>query len=85
MTQVTTQWIIDKINAISIEMITLNLAISDKKRELSEMSITKDIQELEMKLKEVSKIDSDLREEAKQVMIQAAMIWWVPWWKCSTT
>lgn len=73
MTNLTTQGVIDQINAISTEMMTINLALSDKKRELSEMNITKDIQELEIKLREVQKIDAELREQAKQVMIQAGM------------
>lgn len=73
MTTITTQGLIDLINAKTLESSNLKLAIANKRAELEASPIYAEIAELEAKLKEVSKEDTELRDQAKETLINAGM------------
>lgn len=73
MTQITTQWLVEKINAATIQAITLKWKIAEKKQALAQYPENKEIEEMEVLLKEINKEDTELRNTVKETLISAGM------------
>ena len=73
MTQITTQWLVDKINAVQLEAMNLRKILWNKKEELETLPLYMEVKELEEKIKATQNEDSELRNEAKQKMMEAGM------------
>jgi len=73
MSEITTQSLIESINSSTVLSMQLKAKITDKKRELAESKLAIEIEEMETQLKEVQKNDTELRNQAKETMIQAGM------------
>lgn len=71
MTQITTQGIIEQINTVTANMADLNLRLANAKAELEQTELAREIKNLEMWLKEYTKVDKELREQGKQILIDS--------------
>lgn len=63
------QWIIDTINSIEIQKMKLNRLLSNKKQELIENWIYKEIKDIETSIRQLEQQENEAREVWKQIMI----------------
>lgn len=73
MTQVTTQWIVDKLNTITVSTLTKKAELIKKQEELKQLDLYNEIQDLEYELKELSKQETELKETGKQILIDSGI------------
>lgn len=73
MTQITTQWIVEKINSNMVQSMQLKAKIVDYDREIQESLAYCEKEKLQEQLREIEKQDFELRELAKQKLIDAGM------------
>lgn len=73
MTQITTQGLVEKINSKTVQSITLKAQIAELKQKLSEYPENSQIEALEAQLKEVTKEDTELRNIAKETLMNAGL------------
>ncbi len=71
MTTITTQWIVDKLNSITIESLNKKADLANKKEELTRLDLYNDIQDLEQQIRDLGKEDNDIREQWKQLLIDS--------------
>ena len=67
--EITTQGIIEQLNALQIESMRVNLALSEKKSELEALPIVSEIRELEKRQREISKQEEEIKENGKQLLL----------------
>ena len=73
MTEVTTQGLIDKINGLTVNKIIKSWELTKKKQELKELALYQEIEALESEISNIGKEDTELREEVKQILINAGL------------
>lgn len=71
MTQITTQWIVDELQSIQSSKLKLQANLLIQQEKLKELELYKDIQEIELNIRELDKKESELKETGKQIMIQS--------------
>ena len=73
MTEITTQGIVEKINSTTIQSIQLKGKIAEVKQRLAEYPENREIEELNVLLKEITTEDTEMRNLAKDKMLNAGM------------
>ena len=71
MTQLAPQWIIDTLNSIELMKSDLNLQLLNKKEMLRKLDLFQEIHDLEISIKQLEKQDEDIREQGKQLLLNA--------------
>lgn len=73
MENIATQWLIEKINSNLVSQANKNLELSNLKAELENLDLVKNIKLLELEIKGLWKLDTELREEWKQLLINTGI------------
>jgi hypothetical protein len=73
MTEITTQGIIEQINSNTVQSIQLKGKIAEVKQRLAEYPENKELEEMNQLLKEITTTDTELRDMAKNKLIDAGM------------
>lgn len=71
MTQITTQSIVDTLNSIEVMKAKLNLELMNKNMELRDTPLYQEIKDLEMSIKELSTQEAQIKEEGKNLLLNA--------------
>lgn len=71
MTQITTQSIIDTLNWIDKMKSSLNIELINKEQELKNLALYSEIKELELSIKQLEKQEEEVKEQGKQIMLNA--------------
>jgi hypothetical protein len=73
MTEITTQGIIEQINRTTIESIQIKGKIAEVKQRLSEYPENIELEKMNQLLKEITDKDTELRDMAKDMMVNKGM------------
>ena len=73
MTEITTQGIVERINSTTIQSIQLKGKIAEVKQRLAEYPENREIEKLNVLLKEITTEDTEMRNLAKDKMLNAGM------------
>lgn len=73
MSELKPQWIIDQISANELEIIARKWKIAELKAELNEHPLVKQIEALELSLREYSNADVEMRSHMKESMMKLGM------------
>ncbi len=73
MTQITTQGIIDIINAKVSEKAKASLLLANKKEELQNSDLYKEVKQLELRLNQLEREEDEMREQGKQIMLDSGL------------
>lgn len=73
MTQLAPQNIIDTINSIELMKSNLNLELLNKKEELKKIDLFQEIHDIEISIKQLEQQDDEIREQWKQILLNAWM------------
>lgn len=71
MTQLAPQNIVDTLNSIELMKSNLNLQLLNKKEELRKLDLFQEIHDLEISIKQLEKQDEEIREQGKQLLLNA--------------
>ena len=71
MTQLAPQNIVETLNSIELMKSNLNLQLLNKKEELRKLDLFQEIHDLEISIKQLEKQDEDIREQGKQLLLNA--------------
>ena len=67
--KLTNQWIIDTINAITIEKMTKQIELAKKKEELQMSWIYLKVQQIESEIQELTTKDTEIKKQGKQILL----------------
>jgi hypothetical protein len=73
MTQITTQSIVDTLNSIEVMKSKLNLELMNKNMELRDAPLYQEIKDLEMSIKELSTQETQIKEQGKNLLLNAGL------------
>lgn len=73
MTQITTQGIIDIINAKVSEKAKASLLLANKKEELQSSDLYKEVKQLELRVNQLEREENEMREQGKQIMLDSGL------------
>ncbi len=71
MTQLAPQNIVETLNSIELMKSDLNLKLLNKKEELRKLDLFQEIHDLEISIKQLEKQDEEIREQGKQLLLNA--------------
>ena len=71
MTQLAPQNIVETLNSIELMKSDLNLQLLNKKEELRKLDLFQEIHDLEISIKQLEKQDEEIREQGKQLLLNA--------------
>lgn len=71
MSEITTQWIVDRLNSITIQNLNKRAELANKQAELLQVDLYNEIQNLEYELKELAKEDTELKEQWKKLLLDS--------------
>jgi hypothetical protein len=71
MKELAPQNIVDRLNSLELMKSILNLQLLNKKEELRKLDLFQEIHDLEINLKNLEKEDEKIREEGKQLLLNA--------------